>query len=599
MELENIALDPSVVIDDVLNLFWDKASSNGLDLAGYVAPEIPKTIMGDPVRLNQVISNLVNNALKFTEHGHVIVKVEMIGDAGNPLVRFAVTDTGIGIPQDKLSAVFESFSQADQTTTRRFGGTGLGLAICKRLVTAMGGEISVTSTEGVGSEFSFTVAQAATEASPEVASSFEPGRLEHAIVATNSSATSTIISDYLGDFGIKAITVSPSSLNETEVKGKDLVLASPNALDQLTINGAPAPEKPYLISVSQLGDLQSDGLIGERRAHDVLMRPVSRNGILELVARLKNGAPRGLALLERHESKKPPAFPNANVLVADDSPVNREVVIEALKQMEVTADVVEDGVAAVSAAADKNYHLILMDCSMPEMDGFEATCCIPEAEKDMGHRVPIVALSANVAGAKANEWQDAGMDAYLSKPFRIIDLVETFEEFLPEDIRPQKEEILSKADGGANESEASEAPIVDEPIIDENVLCEAMGCEVGDRGEIVMRVLELFEDHGPPALLKVAESASDKGNSEIADTAHALKSMARNIGAIRLGSACEILEREAKGGHIEHLPAKLSHLQIELVAVLDWIKACQDKQPDQPDSMCLMHEVLLIKALCL
>jgi two-component system sensor histidine kinase BarA len=260
------------------------------------------------------------------------------------------------------------------------------------------------------------------------------------------------------------------------------------------------------------------------------------------------------------------------VLVADDSAVNREVIIEALKQMQVAADVVEDGMAAVQAATEKIYHLIFMDCSMPEMDGFEATRRIRAAEKDSSQRVPIVALSAHVAGAGADEWREAGMDSYLSKPFRINDLVETFEEFLPEEMRQTEADMPSNYVAQISEAAVLEHDDDELPIIDSTVLRDAIGCEPDERSDLLLRVLSLFEQHGPPALLKIAESASDQNNSEIGDAAHALKSMCRNIGAVRLAAACDRLETDAKNNHLENLTAQLCRLQKELVTALDVIK---------------------------
>ncbi len=588
MDLECIDLDPAMVVDDVLNLFWDKASSKGLDLAGYIGPEIPNCITGDPVRLNQIVSNLVNNALKFTDKGHVKVTVDWVEQQGNQVIRFAISDTGIGIPQDKLATVFESFSQADQTTTRKFGGTGLGLAICKRLVGAMEGEISVSSVEGEGSEFSFTVGNTKRSQPDESQSQVKCNRLGKGIVAVKGLATCQAIMDYLADRSIEAVSVDADALLKTDLQDTDLILAEPHLISALPEIPKHQAETPFIISVSQLGDVQSDELIGSGRAHDVLMRPVSRNAIHELIDRLEKDAPRGRTLLEQRASKKPPAYPNADVLVADDSPVNREVVIEALKQMQVAADVVEDGAAAVRAATDKLYHLIFMDCSMPEMDGFEATRRIRESENGTGHRVPIVALSAHVAGSSADEWQQAGMDSYLTKPFRITDLVETFEEYLPEEMRQTAEMAPSQPDPEDHKPHVALEDTDQVPVIDESVLCEAIGCDMGDRGELVMRVLSLFEEHGPPSLLKLAESAQSQGSQQISDAAHALKSMCRNIGAVRLGEACDRLEREAKDGRIENLMAQLANLQAELVAVLDRIKQIRSESQQQESAEIVM-----------
>ena len=576
MELERISLDPAAVVDDVLSLFWDKASSKGLDLAGYVAPGVPMAITGDPIRLNQVLSNLVNNALKFTDSGHVKVVVSIDNSDSASMLRFAVHDTGIGIAQDKLATVFESFSQADQTTTRRFGGTGLGLAICKRLVSAMNGEIAVASVEGAGSEFFFTVECPEIADVPESGNSRENCNLRKCAVSVDGNATCQSIADYLTDRGIEVVSVTGGELATALQQGTDLVLAEPELIAGIPETAIGANGSPYLVCVSQLGDVHSDELIRSERAHDVLMRPVSRNAIHGLVDRLENGKPRGQSLLERHESTKPPSYDGADVLVADDSPVNREVVAEALRQMAVLPDLVEDGAAAVRAANEKIYHLIFMDCSMPEVDGFEATRQIRAAETATGRRVPIVALTAHVAGTSAEEWREAGMDSYMTKPFRITDLAEAFERFLPEEMR-QASEVPPLQETETQPATASEQA-GQLAIIDESVLCDAIGCDINEAGELVARVLTLFEQHAPAALLKLAETARDGGEKQIADAAHALKSMCGNIGAVRLAAACEQLEVQAKAGKIQELKVQLASLQAELVAALNKIneykKAC-------------------------
>ena len=574
LDLECITLEPAAVVDDVLNLFWEKAAGKNLDLAGYVAPDVPDTIQGDPVRLNQVLSNLVNNALKFTEQGHVKVAVSTVpagSDGAPPALRFGVSDTGIGIAEDKLATVFESFSQADQTTTRRFGGTGLGLAICKRLVRAMGGDISVTSAEGQGSEFFFTMTPSAAVDVADTSAQRPARSLKKAVVAVAGSATSRVLVDYLQDRGIEAATIDAPASGASGAGDADLVLAEPELISSLAVGGqaGSAAETRYVVSVSQLGDANSDRLIESGQVHDLLMRPVSRQAFHDLVDRLDAGSPRGRAVLEKQESSKLPSFAGASVLVADDSPVNREVIIEALKQLDIKADVVEHGAAAVQAANQKQYDLIFMDCSMPEMDGFEATRRIRSTEEETARaRVPVIALTAQIAGGSADEWQRAGMDDYLTKPFRITDLVTAFDEFLPEELRhetaaPEREEYPAQADDTSGPSKAETLPVIDKTVLD-----ALAGCQAGEGGDLLVRVLSLFEQHAPPALLKLAESARDEGCPEIADAAHALKSMCRNIGAVRLGEACDRLEAEARSGKIDRLTAQLSHLQSELTAVL-------------------------------
>ena len=229
MDIEQIPLDPATVIDDVLNLFWERASSKGLDLAGYVEADVPMVIQGDPVRLNQVLSNLVNNALKFTEKGHVCViarKLPEPGPDGAMMVEFAVQDSGIGIPEDKIDTIFSAFSQADQSTTRKYGGTGLGLAICKRLAHAMGGQIGASSTPGEGSVFAFTVATRSLDESIRQPAS----PLRSALIAVEGSITPAAIGGYLKHHGISVEHIAPDALTPQACQRFDAVFLSPHAV---------------------------------------------------------------------------------------------------------------------------------------------------------------------------------------------------------------------------------------------------------------------------------------------------------------------------------------------------------------------------------
>ncbi|MGI9383573.1 MAG: ATP-binding protein [Methyloligellaceae bacterium] len=577
LEIESVWLDPAEVVDDVLSLFWERAATKDVDLAAYVAANVPDRIKGDAVRLNQILSNLVNNALKFTEAGHVTVTVrrQPRTDSSDVVgIEFSVTDTGIGIPKEKLETIFESFAQADQSTTRRFGGTGLGLAICRRLVEAMAGTIDVSSTVGEGSVFRF-VMRAEAEAAPAEAAPAARTPLTRAIVALDGPATSKVVRAYLGDRRIPAVEVASDDLSAETVSNADVLFCEPDIIGRLSpgADAGGATPRPIVICVSQMGDVRSDGVIEAGEAQDLLMRPVSRGAIAELIDRLEAGTPLGRAALQQRTAARLPSYSGVRVLVADDSPVNREVVIEALKQLDVRADVVEDGRAAIEATLAEAYDLILMDCSMPDVDGFEATRRIRAEEQSSDRdRIPIVALTAHIAGGPADEWQRAGMDDIMSKPFRITDLVALLDRFVgrQDGMEGQNEDGDERISQPAAADPASDAPV---PIIDESVLQMIAGMPGSDGVAFLTRIFSLFETHAPKALLTLAESARDSGNGDIADAAHALKSMARNVGAMRLGAACDRLESQARSGHVEHLTRQLAGVQGELLAVLEQIKA--------------------------
>ncbi|MFI4933997.1 MAG: ATP-binding protein [Caulobacterales bacterium] len=400
MGLEAAPVDPGEVVEDVLALFWERARSKGLDLAAYIDPSTPALIEGDATRLRQVIGNLVNNAIKFTETGAVMVQVT----PKDEFLRISVRDTGVGIPKDKIGGLFEAFTQADQSTTRRFGGTGLGLAICKRLVEAMGGRFYVTSEEGKGSVFAFDLA-------PKVLAENAkwpawPDRV--AGLQITASATRSAVSRYLQTSGV-TFEDSPST------EPPDLLLAEPALLA-----GHPR-QAPLVICLGEYGDsapqaLQSAGLVDL-----VLILPLRRRELAAALSQLALGGPldQALAAASRADAAVLPSFHGRRVLVADDSAVNREVAMEALARLDIAATLVPHGRAAVEAVtkAAEPFDLILMDGSMPELDGYEAAQEIRRFE-EAGERprIPIVALTAHVVGSPAERWRQSGMDGVLAKP---------------------------------------------------------------------------------------------------------------------------------------------------------------------------------------
>ena len=542
LELEKIPVKPIEVINDVVGLFWERASTSGIDLAAYVAPEVPKTIKGDPVRLNQILSNLVNNALKFTEQGSVTVAAKMTkGPEGEPLLEFSVTDTGVGIAPKKQKQIFEAFSQADQTTTRKFGGTGLGLAICTKIVEAMGGVINVTSIEGKGSRFYFNF-PAEVIRHPRKAPRVRTET--RAIIAIEGSATPKILARYLHEAGISAQVVDRRSAIAAHMAYADIIFASPEFLDAFndSVQGSPDQWVPARICVSELGDDAPDRLLECGIAEDLIIKPLSRDDVMDQIIRILEGKLRGQDAVKdaAPEMINLPSFAGRKILAADDSPVNREVVSAALTRFKVEPTVVGDGKAAVDAVKATAFDLVLMDCSMPGMDGFEATRAIRAWEKENNlPRLPIVALTADVAGDD-KEWRSAGMDAYVTKPFTIISLADAIGAQLDPsgfiEAAAEIEEEFSEAEPDVSE-DASETE-----VFNTNALKELSGLSGDEGGELVVRALSLFEEHSKEAIIRVAAAIESKDTKEIKSAAHALKSMSVNVGLLTLGRACNELE---------------------------------------------------------
>jgi two-component system sensor histidine kinase BarA len=610
LDLESAPLQPAALVGDVLQLFWDRAAGKGLDLAGYVAPNVPATVTGDPVRLHQVLSNLVNNAIKFTESGHVAIEVERrhLPDGSDSLC-FEISDTGVGIPLDRQAAIFDMFSQADQSTTRRFGGTGLGLAICKRLVGAMGGDIGVRSTPGAGSTFMFTlpVAGAGLRPAPVLAK----GDIGRVLVAAQETISIETLIRYLIDEGCEAERVDPAGLEVSQLARDDVLFASSKTLQAISApqgTGTP-PTGPFCIALASAEDALAETLVDTGQAVDVMSCPISQPGLRDCLDRIARREFGNVAPASKDRAAATlPRFAGARVLVAEDNPVNQEVIAEALSRFSIEATIFGDGREAVEAARGGTFDLIFMDCSMPQMDGFEATGLIRAEEREQRRgRVPIVALTAHIAGGEADQWRSAGMDAYLGKPFMLDELSKVLTSHLtagsangtgggtdavrqavtaedtpgetpaPALVQEVAVEPVEAALTGAPET--APAPETDEPpLIDR----QALGAiaEIGGRaaGGLLTRVFALFLEHGPEALSSLHEAAERSDAEAVAKAAHALKSMSHNVGGKRLAEACAQLERQARTGAAAAFDDAVEAIAGHMEATLTEIAAMQRQQ---------------------
>ena len=379
-----------------------------------VAPSVPTLLIGDPTRVNQVLTNLVNNALKFTETGGVTIDLSAVIEGDRARLRTAVTDTGVGIEKSRIGVIFEAFSQADQSTTRKFGGTGLGLTVCKRLVDAMGGEILVESEPGNGSTFTVVAGFAVEQAAPK-----KPAFAGLAVaLAVPAPLLGTCIVKSLRDIGIEPRRIaSPRDgrAGEIVITPSELLARQGGAAGALNI------------CLTDVGDNRVDALIRDRVAVDLLPIAAWPAGIVGLCLACRavripraGGADELPGVRARRER-----LAHLAVLAVDDNAVNREVLREALLSLGVEADFATNGAEAVDAARRKHYDVVFMDGSMPEMDGFTATKLIRKCEVEAGRgRSHIVALTAQVRGADAEAWAAAGADRHMTKPFTSARLTE-------------------------------------------------------------------------------------------------------------------------------------------------------------------------------
>jgi EAL domain-containing protein (putative c-di-GMP-specific phosphodiesterase class I)/signal transduction histidine kinase/CheY-like chemotaxis protein/HPt (histidine-containing phosphotransfer) domain-containing protein len=576
MDLESAPVDPAEIAEDVASLFWERARSKGLDLAAYVDPACPSVIDGDPTRLRQVLGNLVNNAIKFTETGGVLIEIT---PSGEDRLRLSVRDSGIGIAKDKLGSVFGAFTQADQSTTRKFGGTGLGLAICKRLVDAMGGRLSVASELGVGSVFTveipITVRQAAAEWP-----GFSDGQ---AALAISGACTGAALTAYLERAGL--------TIAETA---------------RLTFGDAAAlRERPdraeAAVCLGEYGDAAPGELVRDGLADVVMTQPFRRADLQRILARrLAGGDIAGVLDTEtRAAAERLPRFSGKRLLVADDSAVNREVALEALSRLGIQASVAMDGREAVAAALTKSFDLILMDGSMPEMDGYEATREIRAREAVLNlPRLPIVALTAHVVGHAADAWREADMDDVLHKPFTLASLAAILGRFLEADPDAPEAPAQDLAAGPAptlqDPSPTDPKPLA-EGLFDPQVTAELAGMAEAGKTDFVERVRQLYRDNAPPAARRVIEAASSGSTHEAALAAHALKSMSLNIGAKAVADLAGRIEARARDPGVvdaalaealyRRLLETLDALEQPVTSPLVPAKAQNARMPDEEEAL--------------
>ncbi len=533
LELESLEIETESLVGDVMSLFLQMAEEKKLELACCVDPDVPISFAGDPTRINQVLSNLVNNALKFTKNGGVTIRVNIEGDKIDSVIRFSVVDTGIGIESKNLGKVFDSFSQADQTTTRTHGGTGLGLSICKQLTEAMGGEISVSSTPDHGSEFSFTL-PLSTLKTP-LLQEITPNH--RTLVLLPESKTAEIILETTGRFGGFVEMGEYSASNHIDIAAYDCVIAESAVLATL-----PRMAKgQYGIAVTDLGDSQLEKLVTNNQAHDFIERPISSISVQKSFTRIVLSKPLGDKIINASDNyeAKLQSYMGQKILVADDSAINREVIIQALSRFHVKPVVVASGIEAIDEFENDKFDLVFMDCSMPEMDGFETTRNLRRVERQRGYEpIPIIALTAHLPDQIAENARNAAMNDVVVKPFTINSIGECFTKWLDQD---------------SGDNLPQHAIVMDEQMdcipgdssFDDHLL-DNLKEITGEGFESTLKQLHLlYQDSAPDAFTELQEAITSTDFGRIASASHALASMSMNIGAGKLGAICKTIESEA------------------------------------------------------
>jgi PAS domain S-box-containing protein len=550
-----------------------RAEEKGLELATHILPDVPDALVGDPGRLRQVVVNLAGNAIKFTEQGEVIVRVETALQAeGDVVLHFSVRDTGIGIPPEKHRAIFEAFSQADSSTTRRFGGTGLGLTISSRLVRLMDGRIWVESEPGKGSIFHFT-ARFGLHAGPMPhAAPREPAALEglRVLVVDDNATNRRILEEMLKNWRMRPTLADGgeaglAALDRAREEGAafDLVLldAMMPGMDGFTlaeaIRSRPDSVGATMMMLSSAGRAEDAVRCRERGVSAYLTKPVKQSDLLDTImtALGESAAPAPAAAPAR--TRLDGRGRGLHVLLAEDNAVNQMLAVRILQKWGCTAVVTGNGREALAALQRERFDVVLMDVQMPQMGGFEATAAIRAAEEESGSHLPIIAMTAHAMKGDRERCLEAGMDGYVSKPIHPEELLAAIETLVPAALEAPA--APDRAAAGGRDGE----------VLDPSRLVQHFE---GDM-ELLQELIGMFMETYPPQLSELREAVGAQDGEKAEKVAHSLKGSLSNFTAGPAFEAAERLELLGRAGNLGEAQEALSRLETEMERLREALRA--------------------------
>ncbi len=563
LELEAVEFDVHGVVEDVVELLYQKAIAKGVEIACEIDASVPRRIVGDSTRLRQMLLNLIGNAVKFTEKGEVILCVTRDASVSASVrLRFDITDTGIGIPPDRIGRLFQSFNQVDASTTRRFGGTGLGLAISKQLAELMGGEIGVESELGKGSRFWFSVNVKEAASAPATPQSNTALAGLRVLVAEPNASLRAILARQLGAAGIDCVAVGSDDEARRAVDEGEafrVVIASQTMDGLAEVSMLARERKIVAVLLGSGAAMEKPDALREAGFDFALAKPVRREAMLVLLTRAI-GAAAETATSSNSEASAKRWSRTVRVLVAEDNEINQIVAAEFLRKVGFESLIVKDGQEAVQAFTGASYDLVLMDCQMPVMDGFEATGAIRRHEKSMNsaRRTPIIALTANASGADRGRCMQAGMDAYCGKPFNEQELLDTFARFLPDVAAVASEPTAPK-------ETVSAAPMENPPFT-----LSALRERCTGNTTLALSILEKFEVQLNQAAAQIEYSLQEGDAAEVARVSHSLKGAAGVLSAEALRSGLAELEQYGRKEELERAQSCFANLRREIERCADY-----------------------------
>jgi diguanylate cyclase (GGDEF)-like protein len=575
--LERTEFGVAHMVEDVIELLSPQSLQKGLDFGYLLAPDVPPRLLGDPRRVRQVLINLVGNALKFTESGgvEVDVAVDALDDAnGHIVLRFDVVDTGIGITPEAQATIFDSFTQADTSTTRRFGGTGLGLAICKQLIGLMGGRIGVDSTPGRGSRFWFSVPLALAPARAE-----RPPQRPHwpgmrALVADESEIARRFVRQALTSWGFDCHVADDADSAMAELRiahaqGLPYQLILVDTVFSIGGQNLPAlihrefQNVPRLILTNRYG---TEHVPAAAQADAYLAKPLCLDRLLEAVKGAMGTAQEAPA--QQPAAAVLPVPSGWRVLVVEDNHTNQVIAEGMLGVLGCDVDIASSGQDGLLAFKRERWDLIFMDCNMPDMDGYEVTAAIRSLEDGSGRRTPIVAMTANVQVSDVEKCLASGMDDHLAKPLTLDHVGEKLKRWVAGFV----------AEPAAPATQHTRIPSGDSEPIDSALLArlrEALGSSIG------LAIQPFLEDM--PAYLEEMEQAIAVGDTEaLRRAAHAVKGAAGNLGAAQLSIVAREIEELAEAALVSEAAEPLARARAEYALVQQALLEELRNEPETP-----------------
>ena len=565
------------LLDDVVSIMATQAQTKDLDLAHLICQSVPPILNGDSRRIRQLLLNLCGNAIKFTRTGEVSIHVTSINTEGSTCkVKFEVKDTGIGIAEEAKERIFDAFSQADGSTTRKFGGTGLGLAICKQLIKVLNGDIGVESNVGKGSTFWFEVPLKVSDKCSELKSDHEHGSMDlRILIVDDSEVVQFNLLQTLERWGayVECADSDESALLKLRHASKpfdivfvDELMPGCNGIELMrTISRATDIEPAKLVLMT--GQAHAESFLDRFVEIDAFVRkPILQSTLYDCISTVMKGSVNMVNPLFTVEEDNKNRLISANVLVAEDNAANQQVAIGMLERLGCTVTVAANGLEAVSQLGRSRYDAVLMDCNMPEMDGYQATEQIRDREDSNSH-VPIIAMTANVQEGDRDKCLQAGMDDYLSKPLNLDKLRQKLEHWLP-----GASETIA-IDTAIEEAVATPETVPEKVQISPGPVNQAHLDELEESvGSAFIKMVEAYVEDLPIQIASLEDAINHKNAEQVQHYAHSIKGSSKNFGANELASIAKELEDMGRNKQVDDANTQLLVLFDEADRVLEYFK---------------------------